>query len=197
MPSDDDCTLVPTGARRATLASPLSGSRFRIPARRSCATDPYAERATADNQWIVGGPHVMILRPDAVLFDSLCSRSIASAGNHPDRLRDFFTAGCLGMAAVGTMMWVSFLPFHITHGPRQSDRSGARREREPNHLGATGCRKGSQLSGVVQLLKTLRDSMFFERGATLKLLDPSFVRHTSLPSDEGDPLTPAHHQARL
>jgi hypothetical protein len=138
MPSDDDCTLVATGARRATLASPLSGSPFRIPARRSCAT---------------------------------------------------------GRQSV--VMWASFLPFQITHGPRQSDRSGARREREPNHLGATGCRKGSQLSGVVQLLKTLRDSMFFERGTTLKLLDPSFVRHTSLPSDEGDPLTPAHHQARL
>jgi hypothetical protein len=34
-------------------------------------TDPYAEQATADNQWIVSGPHVMILTPDAALLDSL------------------------------------------------------------------------------------------------------------------------------
>ena len=34
-------------------------------------TDPYAETATADNQWIVSGPHVMILTPDATLLDSL------------------------------------------------------------------------------------------------------------------------------
>jgi len=34
-------------------------------------TDPYAEKATADNQWIISGPHVMILTPDATLLDSL------------------------------------------------------------------------------------------------------------------------------
>jgi hypothetical protein len=34
-------------------------------------TDPYAEQATADNQWIVSGPHVMILTPDAALLDAL------------------------------------------------------------------------------------------------------------------------------
>ena len=34
-------------------------------------TDPYAEKATGDNQWIVSGPHVMILTPDAALLDAL------------------------------------------------------------------------------------------------------------------------------
>jgi len=34
-------------------------------------SDPYAEKATADNQWIVSGPHVMILTPDAALLDAL------------------------------------------------------------------------------------------------------------------------------
>ena len=34
-------------------------------------TDPYAEKATVDNQWIVSGPHVMILTPDAALLDAL------------------------------------------------------------------------------------------------------------------------------
>ncbi|HEY7864554.1 MAG TPA: hypothetical protein VIC51_00965 [Psychromonas sp.] len=34
-------------------------------------TDPYAEEKTADNQWIVEGPHVMIITPDAALLDSL------------------------------------------------------------------------------------------------------------------------------
>ena len=34
-------------------------------------TDPYAEKATADNQRIVSGPHVMILTPDAALLDAL------------------------------------------------------------------------------------------------------------------------------
>ena len=34
-------------------------------------SDPYAKKATADNQWIVSGPHVMILTPDAALLDAL------------------------------------------------------------------------------------------------------------------------------
>ncbi|CAM4001223.1 hypothetical protein [Shewanella aquimarina] len=34
-------------------------------------TDPYAEGETADNQWIVEGPHLMILMPDPALLDSL------------------------------------------------------------------------------------------------------------------------------
>ena len=33
--------------------------------------DPYAEGETADNQWIVEGPHLMIILPDAALLDSL------------------------------------------------------------------------------------------------------------------------------
>ena len=33
--------------------------------------DPYAEGETADNQWIVEGPHIMIIVPDAALLDSL------------------------------------------------------------------------------------------------------------------------------
>jgi hypothetical protein len=33
--------------------------------------DPYAEGETADNQWIVEGPHLMIITPDAALLDSL------------------------------------------------------------------------------------------------------------------------------
>ena len=28
-------------------------------------TDPYAEKRTADNQWVVSGPHVMVITPDA------------------------------------------------------------------------------------------------------------------------------------
>ena len=34
-------------------------------------TDPYAEKATPDNQWIVSGPHVMVLTPDAAMLDAL------------------------------------------------------------------------------------------------------------------------------
>ncbi len=34
-------------------------------------TDPYAEKQTADNQWVVTGPHVMILTPDTKMLDSL------------------------------------------------------------------------------------------------------------------------------
>ncbi|MCM0148758.1 hypothetical protein KCN56_09315 [Photobacterium galatheae] len=34
-------------------------------------TDPYAENETADNQWIVEGPHLMIITPDKALLDSL------------------------------------------------------------------------------------------------------------------------------
>ncbi|MEL4484859.1 hypothetical protein AAEH76_14915 [Shewanella algae] len=33
--------------------------------------DPYAEMETADNQWIVEGPHLMILLPDPAMLDSL------------------------------------------------------------------------------------------------------------------------------
>ena len=33
--------------------------------------DPYAEGETADNQWIVEGPHIMIIVPDPALLDSL------------------------------------------------------------------------------------------------------------------------------
>ncbi len=33
--------------------------------------DPYAEGETADNQWIVEGPHLMIIVPDAQLLDAL------------------------------------------------------------------------------------------------------------------------------
>jgi hypothetical protein len=32
--------------------------------------DPYAKEPTADNQWIVEGPHVMILVPDAALLET-------------------------------------------------------------------------------------------------------------------------------
>ena len=34
-------------------------------------TDPYAEGETHDNQWIVEGPHLMIIMPDPALLDSL------------------------------------------------------------------------------------------------------------------------------
>lgn len=34
-------------------------------------TDPFAEGKTEDNQWIVEGPHLMIITPDAALLDSL------------------------------------------------------------------------------------------------------------------------------
>jgi hypothetical protein len=34
-------------------------------------TDPYAEKATPDNQWVVSGPHVMILTPDVAMLDAL------------------------------------------------------------------------------------------------------------------------------
>jgi hypothetical protein len=33
-------------------------------------TDPYADKATADNQWVVSGPHVMILPTDPAQFDA-------------------------------------------------------------------------------------------------------------------------------
>jgi len=34
-------------------------------------TDPYATGPTADNQWVVAPPHVMVLTPDRKLLDSL------------------------------------------------------------------------------------------------------------------------------
>jgi len=34
-------------------------------------TDPYGEKPTPDNQWIVSPPHIMILSPDTKLLDSL------------------------------------------------------------------------------------------------------------------------------
>jgi hypothetical protein len=33
--------------------------------------DPYAEKATADNQWVVSGPHVMVIVPDPTQLDAL------------------------------------------------------------------------------------------------------------------------------
>ena len=33
--------------------------------------DPFATAATADNQWVIEGPHVMIIVPDAALLDGL------------------------------------------------------------------------------------------------------------------------------
>jgi hypothetical protein len=32
--------------------------------------DPYAQAATPDNQWIVEGPHIMLLLPDPALLDT-------------------------------------------------------------------------------------------------------------------------------
>src|SRR5262249_14860797 len=34
-------------------------------------TDPYADKPTADNKWVVSGPHVMVLTPDAAQLDAL------------------------------------------------------------------------------------------------------------------------------
>lgn len=34
-------------------------------------TDPYAKTKTADNQWVVSGPHTMVLTPDKSSLDSL------------------------------------------------------------------------------------------------------------------------------
>jgi len=34
-------------------------------------TDPYAKGATADNQWVVSGPHVMVISPDTAQLDTL------------------------------------------------------------------------------------------------------------------------------
>ena len=34
-------------------------------------TDPYAKTATPDNQWVVSGPHVMVISPDTAQLDSL------------------------------------------------------------------------------------------------------------------------------
>lgn len=34
-------------------------------------TDPYAEKQTADNHWVVSGPHVMMLTPAAAQLDAL------------------------------------------------------------------------------------------------------------------------------
>ena len=57
-------------------------------------------------------------------------RWICSAGRSPNPLAspwiyflsaglatDPFAAACLGIGAVGIMMWAYFVPFHITHGP--------------------------------------------------------------------------------
>lgn len=33
-------------------------------------TDPYAMKATADNQWVVAGPHIMVLPTDPAQFDA-------------------------------------------------------------------------------------------------------------------------------
>jgi hypothetical protein len=33
-------------------------------------TDPYATKATADNQWVVSGPHIMVLPTDPAQFDA-------------------------------------------------------------------------------------------------------------------------------
>jgi len=37
----------------------------------SSNVDPYATEATEDNQWVVEGPHLMIITPDTALLDSL------------------------------------------------------------------------------------------------------------------------------
>ena len=34
-------------------------------------TDPYADKPTADNKWVVSGPHVMVITPDAAQLDAL------------------------------------------------------------------------------------------------------------------------------
>jgi hypothetical protein len=34
-------------------------------------TDPYAEKATADNAWVQSPPHVMVLSPDTKMLDAL------------------------------------------------------------------------------------------------------------------------------
>ena len=34
-------------------------------------TDPYAKKATPDNQWVVSGPHVMVITPDVAQLDAL------------------------------------------------------------------------------------------------------------------------------
>ena len=34
-------------------------------------TDPYAKKSTADNQWVVSGPHVMVITPDTAQLDAL------------------------------------------------------------------------------------------------------------------------------
>lgn len=33
-------------------------------------TDPYATKSTADNQWVVSGPHIMVLATDPAQFDA-------------------------------------------------------------------------------------------------------------------------------
>jgi hypothetical protein len=34
-------------------------------------TDPYAKKAASDNQWVVSGPHIMVILPDPSQLDSL------------------------------------------------------------------------------------------------------------------------------
>jgi hypothetical protein len=34
-------------------------------------TDPYADKKTPDNQWVVSGPHVMVIMPDPAQLDAL------------------------------------------------------------------------------------------------------------------------------
>ncbi len=33
--------------------------------------DPFADKPTKDNQWVVEGPHIMVIVPDATLLDAL------------------------------------------------------------------------------------------------------------------------------
>lgn len=56
----------PFKADRVGLAYMLSGDNVGV-----SNVDPFAAGPTADNQWVVEGPHVMILLPDAKMLDAL------------------------------------------------------------------------------------------------------------------------------
>jgi hypothetical protein len=39
--------------------------------------DPFATEATADNEWVIEGPHLMIIVPDPAMLDSITTDSNA------------------------------------------------------------------------------------------------------------------------
>ena len=50
-------------APRIEESNRRTGRRCRLPQSRGSNTDPFASGKTADNHWIVTGPHIMLFEP--------------------------------------------------------------------------------------------------------------------------------------